>query len=150
FNLRQLVFFREVARRLHFREAAEALAVAQPALSRQVAQLERALGAPLFLRTRRRVQLTPAGRALAEQIEPLLRAVSVLPRDVQAAAAGRTGRIAIAYTGLAMATVLPNILREFHRRHPRIRVELNESPTSAQIAALAGREIDCGFFHPDA
>ncbi len=150
FNLRQLVYFREVARRLHFREAAEALSMAQPALSRQIAQLERALGTALFQRTRRRVELTPAGRALGEQIEPILRSLSVLPRDVQAAAAGRTGRIAIAFTGLAMATVLPGILREFHRRHPGIRVELNESPTSAQLAALAGGGIDCGFFHPDA
>ena len=55
FELRHLVYFREVARHLHFRRAAETLAVAQPALSRQVAQLEAALGLPLFTRTRRRV-----------------------------------------------------------------------------------------------
>src|SRR4051812_14985367 len=57
FELRHLVYFREVARQLHFRQAAETLAVAQPALSRQIAQLEKAVGAPLFLRTRRRVEL---------------------------------------------------------------------------------------------
>jgi DNA-binding transcriptional LysR family regulator len=49
-----------------------------------------------------------------------------------------------------MATVLPDILRGFHRRFPGIRLELNESPTSAQITALQAGEIDCGFFHPDA
>ena len=79
FELRHLVYFREVARRLHFRQAAEALAVAQPALSRQIAQLKRALGAPLFTRSRRRVELTAAGRLLADRVEPLLRALAGLP-----------------------------------------------------------------------
>jgi DNA-binding transcriptional LysR family regulator len=49
-----------------------------------------------------------------------------------------------------MATVLPRILRDFHERHPRIRVELTESPSSVQLAALQAGEIACGFFHPDA
>ena len=70
FELRHLVYFREVARQLHFRKAAETLAVAQPALSRGVAQLEAELGVDLLNRTRRRVELTPAGRALLERIEP--------------------------------------------------------------------------------
>ncbi|HRG56167.1 MAG TPA: LysR family substrate-binding domain-containing protein, partial [Lacunisphaera sp.] len=56
----------------------------------------------------------------------------------------------VAFTGLAMATVLPGILREFNRRYPGIRVELNESPTSAQLNSLKTGEIACGFFHPDA
>jgi len=49
-----------------------------------------------------------------------------------------------------MATVLPAILREFHARHPGIRLELNESPTAAQLVALEAGELACGFFHPDA
>jgi DNA-binding transcriptional LysR family regulator len=150
FELRHLVYFREVARQLHFRRAAEALAVAQPALSRQISQLEGALGAPLFLRSSRRVELTPAGRALAREIEPWLQAMAGLPGRLRAVAEGQVGRVRVAFTGLAMATVLPPILREFHRLHPGIRVELNESPTSAQLAALQAGEIACGFFHPDA
>jgi LysR family transcriptional regulator, benzoate and cis,cis-muconate-responsive activator of ben and cat genes len=150
FELRHLVYFREVARQLHFRRAAEALAVAQPALSRQIAQLEAALGAPLFLRTRRRVELTAAGRVLADRIEPLLRSLAGLPGELRALAEGRVGRVRVAFTGLAMATCLPGILREFQRRFPGIRVELNESPTAAQLAALHAGELDCGFFHPDA
>ena len=150
FELRHLVYFREVARQLHFRRAAEALAVAQPALSRQIAQLERALGTALFTRSSRRVELTPAGRALARELEPLLAALAGIPAQLRAVAEGRIGRVRVAFTGLAMATVLPPILREFHRRHPGIRVELNESPTSAQLAALQAGEVACGFFHPDA
>jgi DNA-binding transcriptional LysR family regulator len=150
FELRHLVYFREVARQLHFRRAAEALAVAQPALSRQISQLEKALGTALFLRSRRRVELTPAGRMLAREIEPLLQAFAGVPAQLRAVAEGRVGRVRVAFTGLAMATVLPPILREFHRVHPGIRVELNESPTSAQLASLQAGEIGCGFFHPDA
>ena len=150
FELRHLVYFREVARRLHFRQAAEALSVAQPALSRSLAQLEEALGADLLNRTRRRVELTPAGKALLERVEPLLRGLAAVPGDIRALAGGQAGHLRMAFTGLAMATVLPRILREFGRRHPGIRVELNESPTSAQLTALQAGDIDCGFFHPDA
>jgi len=150
FELRHLVYFREVARRLHFRKAAEALGVAQPALSRQIAQLEEALGADLLNRTRRRVELTPAGRLLLERAEPLLRSLHAIPRELRAVAGGEIGHLRVAFTGLAMATVLPAILREFHTRHPGIKLELNESPTAAQLAALEAGELACGFFHPDA
>jgi len=69
---------------------------------------------------------------------------------VRAVAEGEVGHVRVAFTGLAMATVLPRILREFHRRHPGIRLELTESPTAAQLAALQAGELACGFFHPDA
>jgi DNA-binding transcriptional LysR family regulator len=150
FELRHLVYFRELARQLHFRRAAEALGVAQPALSRALVQLESSLGADLLNRTRHGAELTPAGRLLLERIEPLLRNLAGVRRELRDLGNGEIGHLRIAFTGLAMATVLPAILREFHQRHPGIRVELNESPTSAQLAALQAGEIACGFFHPDA
>lgn len=150
FELRHLVYFREVARQLHFRKAAETLAVAQPALSRAIAQLETALATDLLNRTRRGVEVTPAGKLLLERIEPILRSIAAIPTDLQALAGGQTGHVRVAFTGLAMATVLPPIIREFHGRHPGIRLELVESPTSAQLAALQAGDIACGFFHPDA
>jgi DNA-binding transcriptional LysR family regulator len=149
FELRHLVYFREVGKTLHFRRAAEALAVAQPALSRQIAQLEAALGVALFTRSRRKVELTPAGMALLARLEPLLQGLVAVPAELRALTEGQTGQVRVGFTGLAMATVLPGILREFHRRYPKIRLELNKSPTSAQLAALAAGEIACGFFHPD-
>lgn len=150
FELRHLVYFREVARQLHFRKAAESLAVAQPALSRSVAQLEEGMGVDLLTRTRRKVELTPAGKAFLERVEPILRGLAAIPADIQALAGGQAGQVRVAFTGLAMATVLPGILREFNRRYPGVRVELNESPTSAQLESLKNGEIACGFFHPDA
>jgi len=65
-------------------------------------------------------------------------------------AGGQAGQVRLAFTGLAMATVLPGILREFNRRYPGLRVELNESPTAAQLESLKNGEIACGFFHPNA
>jgi LysR family transcriptional regulator, benzoate and cis,cis-muconate-responsive activator of ben and cat genes len=150
FSLRQLAYFREVARRLHFRRAAEALAIAQPALSRAVAQLETDLGTRLLNRTRRGVELTPAGQLLLERSEPLLRGLAALPGDLRALAGGQVGTVRVGFTGLAMATVLPGILRAFHATHPGIRLELTEMPTSAQLAALQTGDLACGFFHPDA
>jgi DNA-binding transcriptional LysR family regulator len=150
FELRHLVYFLEVARQLHFRKAAETLAIAQPALSRQINQLELALGTPLFTRSRRKVELTAAGRALVERVEPVLRGLAKIPAELQSLAQGVRGHIKTGFTGLAMATVLPAILREFHRTYPGIRLELNESPTSAQVAALQAGELGCGFFHPEA
>jgi len=150
FELRHLVYFREVATNLHFRKAAEGLAVAQPALSRAIAQLESSLKADLFNRTRRGVELTAAGRLLLQKIEPLLKGMAAVPGELHALTTGQVGHIRIAFTGLAMATVLPGILREFHRRFPGVRLELNESPSSAQLAALESGALGCGFFHPDA
>ena len=150
FELRHLVYFREVATQLHFRKAAETLAIAQPALSRAIAQLESALHCDLLNRTRRGVEITPAGRLLLERIEPLLRGLAAIPAELTALSSGQVGHIRVAFTGLAMATVLPGILREFNQRFPGVRVELNESPTSAQLAALENGSLACGFFHPDA
>src|SRR5436305_14100527 len=93
FELRHLIYFREVARHLHFRKAAETLAVAQPALSRAIAQLEAALAAPLLNRNRRGVELTPAGRLLLDRIEPLLRSLAAIPTDLQPLAVAPVGHV---------------------------------------------------------
>lgn len=149
YELRHLIYFQAVAQHLHFRKAAESIGVAQPALSRQIAQLESALGVTLFNRTQRRVELSAEGDAMLSRIEPLLQSLQKIPEELQAVAQGEVGRVRVAFTGLAMATVLPGIIREFAKAHPGVRLELNESPTSAQIKALREGEIDCGFFHPE-
>jgi DNA-binding transcriptional LysR family regulator len=87
---------------------------------------------------------------LAERVEPVLRTLTGITAELEAVAGGETGHVRVGFTGLAMATVLPGILREFSRRFPRVRLELNESPTSAQLDALQSGDIACGFFHPDA
>ncbi|KXU35861.1 LysR family transcriptional regulator [Cephaloticoccus primus] len=148
YELRQLTGFFAVAQLLHFSRAAEFVGIAQPALSRQIAHLEQALGCELFVRTRRSVELTAAGHALFERLLPLLGTLQRLPAELAAVSAGEVGQVRIGFTGLAMATVLPGIIRAFSQTHPAIRVGLAESPSAAQIDALHSGEIDCGFFHP--
>src|SRR5215212_9696512 len=97
FELRHLVYFREVARQLHFRKAAEILAVAQPALSRAIAQLESALDADLLNRTRRGVEITAAGRLLLDRIEPLLRSLASIPVELAALVGGQVGHVRVAF-----------------------------------------------------
>src|SRR5687768_3494124 len=97
FELRHLVYFREVARQLHFRKAAETLAVAQPALSRAVAQLEASLECDLLNRTRRGVEVTAAGRLLLERIEPPLRSLASIPAELHGLSSGQFGHIRIAF-----------------------------------------------------
>lgn len=149
YELRHLVYFQAVARQLHFRKAAESLGVAQPALSRQISQLEASLDLSLFNRTQRSVELTPAGVAFLERVEPILNSLSKLPSELKAVEQGEVGRVRVSFTGLAMATVLPGIIRQFARQYPGVRLELNESPTATQIKDLREGEIDCGFFHPE-
>ncbi len=150
FELRHLVYFREVARRLHFRKAAEALAIAQPALSRQIAQLEAALGrAPPQ-------PLEPAGRA--DSGRRRLRGADRARPGFAHAGAGRHeggGR----GTGRAPAGRLHRP-RDGDRpsRHPaRVPPPVPGHPPRAQripdrrCRSRRSRrgEIDCGFFHPD-
>ena len=110
--------FSSAARWLSFKRAADELHLSPSALSRQIRQLEETLGAPLLRRHSRRVELTPAGAALRDRIEPILRSLRGIPAELRALAAGQVGQVRVGFTGLAMATVLPAILREFQREYP--------------------------------
>jgi DNA-binding transcriptional LysR family regulator len=115
----QLEVFSAVAGELHFGRAAEQLHLAQPYLSRTIRALEADLGAPLFDRTTRRVELTPAGRALVEPAAAILRMAAQARSDVEAARRGHSGRVRISFAGpssLAMVGTLARTVRERHRR----------------------------------
>ena len=115
----QLKVFSAFAGELHFGRAAEQLHLAQPYLSRTIRALEADLGAPLFDRTTRRVELTPAGRALVEPAAALLRMAAHARSDVEAAHRGDSGRVRISFAGpssLAMVGTLARTTRERYRR----------------------------------
>src|ERR1700689_3067936 len=86
-DLRKVRYFVAVAEELHFGRAAERLHVAQPVVSRQIRALEQELNSQLFVRDRRRTELTAAGRQLLEEARPLLLGAEALRRRV-----GRAGR----------------------------------------------------------
>ena len=146
-ELRQLRYFAAVANELHFSRAAQQLSVAQPALSHQIRQLERELDVELFTRTTRAVDLTPAGEALADEAEAILRCVERVAAASRAKTDVRHGTLRIAATPSALTTVLPALLRAFHERAPHIDIELREAGNQSQLEALRAGDLDAGIVH---
>jgi LysR family transcriptional regulator, transcription activator of glutamate synthase operon len=141
-EFRQLRSAVAIARRLSFTAAAEELAVAQPALSQQIAALERELGVRLFDRTNRRVALTDAGRAFVARAERVIADVDAATQEMTAYAGGLRGRIVLGtYQSFAEYT-LPKLLGRFHAEHPGIEVALREGMADELLAALHAGTLD--------
>jgi DNA-binding transcriptional LysR family regulator len=147
-ELRQLRYFVAVAEELHFGRAAARLHMTQPPLSQAIAALEDGLGAPLFLRNRRAVQLTPAGSALLPEARRILAEASTLPELVRAAAAGEAGRLALAFVTSADYSVLPPFLRRYSERYPGVHLTLQETTSDVQVEELLAGRIDAGLLIP--
>jgi DNA-binding transcriptional LysR family regulator len=144
-ELRHLRYFVAVAEELHFGRAATRLGIAQPPLSQQIRQLEQELGAALFTRTKRRVELTPAGRAFLEHSRQILAETERAKRVARRAGRGEIGRLAIGFVSSADLDVLPRALRVWHERFPDVEVELHALLTAAQVDALLRGRLDVGF-----
>ncbi|MES2940735.1 MAG: LysR family transcriptional regulator [Pseudomonadota bacterium] len=137
--------FVAVAEELHFGRAAQRLHMTQPPLTQAVAQLERAIGARLFDRTKRSVRLTAAGEALLPQARELLARAAALPAHARAAAAGELGRLRLAFVSTVGFSLLPQWVRAFRARHPQVQLELVEATGDQQLPWLARGEADAGF-----
>jgi DNA-binding transcriptional LysR family regulator len=144
-ELRHLRYFIAVAEELHFGRAARKLGIAQPPLSLQIQRLEAELGTSLFDRTSRRVQLTPAGRALLEEGRRALAGVRDAVDAAQRASRGETGSLTVAFASSVMFLSLPRVIRQFRESFPGVRLELRELPTGPQLIALRNGDLDLGF-----
>lgn len=147
-ELRQLRYFVTVADELHFGRAAQRLHMTQPPLSQAIAALEQLLGADLFLRTRRQVELTPAGAALLPEARRLLEQAASMPELVRRAAAGESGRLALSFVTPADYSVLPPLLRDYSAAFPKVELALQEATTDVQIDDLLHGRIDAGLLIP--
>lgn len=147
-ELRQLRYFATVAEELHFGRAAERLHITQPPLSQAIAQLEEQLGAQLFLRNRRQVELTPAGSALLPEARRMLAQAAELPELVRRAAAGETGRMALAFVTSADYSVLPPFLLRHREAYPSVQIVLQEATSDVQVEELLRGRIDAGLLIP--
>ena len=144
-ELRHLRYFLAVAEELHFHRAATRLHISQPPLSQQIRALERELGVTLLERNRRRVTLTVAGESFRDDARSILAAVERASERARHIARGSLGTLSIAFVGSAMfSPTLPDILREFRTGHPDVELILRELPTTAQLHALVGGELDVG------
>lgn len=147
-ELRQLRYFITVAEELHFGRAALRLHMTQPPLSQTIMALEELLGAPLFVRTRREVQLTPAGAALLPEARRLLAQAQELPALVQRAAQGEAGRLSLAFVSSADYSVLPPLLRAYQTAYPQVAIQLQEATSDLQLDELLQGRIDAGLLIP--
>ncbi len=137
--------FATVAEELHYGRAADRLRITQPALSRQIRDLERALGVTLFDRTSRRVALSQAGRAVLGQARRALTESDRAIRLARLAAHGDWGELTISVLPAVALALLPKIIRAYRDAHPAIEVTIGESFDDEQLTALAGGRIDAGF-----
>ena len=141
-TLRQLQYFVAVADHRAFGAAAEALAVSQPGLSKQLATMEDELGAPLFERTSRRVALTPLGRSLLDRARRILQEVA----EFRALAHGSVGlfgdRLSIGVLPSVGAYFMPIANRRLHRLYPDLRLVVEEGASVALLDRLREGRLD--------
>lgn len=146
--LRHLRYFVVLARELHFHRAADLLFISQPALSKQIQQLEAYLGVSLLLRDRKRVSLTAAGEYLLAEAPALLAQVDRLAGHLQAISSGEEGEVRIGFVGSAMHSVIPPLLLCLQAELPKIRSSLEELSIQQQLAMLRQDRLDIGFIRP--
>lgn len=144
-DIRHLRAFLAVAELLHFRQAAERLHLAQPALSRTIQQLEEAVGVQLLARNNRQVELTEPGRVFLEECQKLMAQLDMAITNTRRAGLGEVGRLSIGYTDFAITGRLPSILEEFKSLYPEIKIDLLFGSTEEQLALLQDGRIDFAF-----
>ena len=141
-EIRQLRTAIAIARRLSFTAAAEELSVAQPALSQQIAALERELGVRLFERTNRRVALTDAGRAFVSRAERVIADLQAAAEEMTAYAGGLRGRVVVGTYQSFAEHLLPKLLGRFHAQQPGIEVAMREGMADELLRGLAAGAVD--------
>ena len=144
-ELRHLRYFVAVAEELHFGHAAERLNTSQPSLSQQIRALERELKVDLFKRTRRHVELTPAGRRFFQEARSILTAADRATGLAREAARDEAWSLVVGVSADTDWTVLGPALRLFAEHVPSPRALFQNLAPEAQIAALRTGRIDVGF-----
>ncbi len=141
-ELRHLVYFEAVARHQHVSQAAAELSVAQPAVSRQIRDLENELGVALFERVGRNVRLTDAGYALLDHVRIVLAQLEAARAEMRERVGLHSGRAAIGAPPSVGVQLLPPILAQFNQQYPRLQLVLREGGTQTMLSLLETGEVD--------
>lgn len=144
-ELRHLRYFTAVGSLENISRAAARLPVSQPALSRQIRDLEDELGFPLLQRTARSVQLTEAGRVFFDEAKAVLARVDQAVAAARVAAAGQGAELHIGYAQTPTLGLLPQALRLFQERHPGVRVRLHDLATREMLGGLRSGLLQLAF-----
>src|SRR5688572_1090237 len=141
-SLRQLEYAVAVADHRSFRRAATACQVTQPALSTQIAQLERDIGTQIFERDRRRVLVTAAGEELIARARRILGEVDELVEGAGTHREPLTGTVRLGVIPTVAPYLLPLVLPAVRAKHPRLRLVLREDQTARVLADLDSGRLD--------
>ncbi len=146
-EFRHLRYFLALAEELHFGRAAQRLAISQPPLSTNIQQLEASVGARLFTRNSKTVQLTQAGQALVPRARALLEQAAQAARLARDVSEGMAGSLQVGFVGTMLTCGLPALVQRFQQRHPALRLTLRELSSSEQLLELMHERLDVGFVH---
>jgi DNA-binding transcriptional LysR family regulator len=145
FHQPSLIYFIEVARYLSIREAARQLNVASSAVTRQINQLEDALGIALFHRERQRLRLSIAGEILYMHSQRLMAPMEAAVSELEMLRGIKTGTVRIATVESVGLSFLPALITEFGAKYPRLTLEVLVVSSAAVIDLLATERADLGF-----
>jgi DNA-binding transcriptional LysR family regulator len=145
-EIRHFRYFLAVARQRNFTRAAEQLGIAPPTLSRQIQDMETALGTRLFIRQQREVSLTEAGAALVQEAEATVRQFECAQRHAQRAGRGDIGHIELGYVASAVyGGLLQRQMQAFSQAFPDVSVNVRECAMAALPGAVADGRYDIGY-----
>src|SRR5258706_5933178 len=145
-ELRHLRYFVAVGEDQHYGRAAQRLRVAQPALSRQIQDLEEEIGFKLFDRLARGVKISAAGRLFMEDARRILQQVNEATARAKRVALGQSGTLRVGFTeNASWHGVVPDSFRLFRQRQPDAELQLNPLTSMQQIEAVRSSQLDAGF-----
>jgi DNA-binding transcriptional LysR family regulator len=134
--------FLALAEELHFGRTAERLHVSQARVSQTIMKLERRIGAPLFARTTRRVDLTPIGQRLRDDLLPAHQHVQDAVANAVAIARGAAGILRVGFMGPVAAALIIDVRTAFRVRHPNCEIEIHETQLADPCEPLRNGKVD--------
>jgi DNA-binding transcriptional LysR family regulator len=147
-ELRHLRYFVAAAEEEHFGRAAKRLATVQPAITRQIRQLEEELGLELFERIGRGVKLTATGRILLQDARRTLAESDRALRRARLAATGQVGTLTVSFVEASIyCDIVPNVLAAFRKQVPQVQLELIAMRSIDQWSALRQHQVNMGFLY---
>lgn len=144
-DFRQLKYFMAVAEESNLSRAAARLHISQPPLTRQIQLLEESIGATLFLRTAKGMELTDAGQMFLDGVRSIFALIEQTTERTQRAEAGQLGRIDVGVFGSSVLSLIPGLLLSYRTIYPDVKIVLHTMGKKEQIEALRNRTLTVGL-----
>ena len=148
-ELRHIRYFLAVAEEMNFTRAAKKVGIGQPPLSQQIRSLEQELGAPLFRRVPRGVELTDSGKVFLPEAQAILAQAERAKKIARRGARGELGSFRLGFTSSAAFTrIVQNTIRVFRDNYPNVQLTLGEEDTTTLLEGLSEQTLDAAFIRP--